>query len=141
MSADDVRLVEEATRLNTWATAARAAVDPDYAREIMRRFHPQLEFRSRVTAVEARVYVGHEGIQRYWADMLDAFEAWGWVNLSCRSLYDGRVLVTGEFDARGRESGVPLHFEIATLWSLEEGLIRRIETFTSEQAARRAAGL
>lgn len=141
MSTDEVRLVEEATRLNTWANAARAVVDPDYASEIKRRFHPDLEFRSRVIGVEGRVYAGRDGIDRYWADMLDAFDAWHTGELRCEAVADGRVLVIGVFEARGRESGVPLRFEVAALWSVEQGLIRRIDTFASEQQARRAAGL
>lgn len=136
MSGDDLQRVKEVARLNAREVAARAADDRAYAERINALFHPAVEFHSRLTGVEGRAYRGHEGLDRYRADMLEAFDDWGPEGVAAERLADGRVLVTGGFRVRGRESGAPALMQHASVWELEDGLVRRVETFGSEQQAR-----
>jgi ketosteroid isomerase-like protein len=54
---------------------------------------------------------------------------------------DGRVVVSGRIEARGRTSNLPLAGEFGHVWLLENGVGRRVESFRDRQDARRAAGL
>lgn len=140
MSADDLELAEQAARLNERKVAVRAAADRAYAERINALFHPAVEFHSRLTGVEGEAYRGHEGLDRYRADMLEAFDDWGPEGVVAERLADGRVLVTGGFRVRGRESGAPALMQHASVWELEDGLVRRVETFGSEKQARASTG-
>lgn len=71
---------------------------------------PQVTFESRITAVEAASYEGHEGIRQYIANLADAFE---FIHVDMSGLVgdDGWAVATNQFRARGRGSGVEVQQE------------------------------
>jgi ketosteroid isomerase-like protein len=64
-----------------------------------------VKFESRITAVEAETYEGHDGVRRYIANLAEAFEHID-VKQFDRVERAGRVVATNRFRARGRASGV-----------------------------------
>ena len=89
---------------------------------------------------DARTYRGREGMlraQESWA------EAWGWQQIEPREFVDlgDRVLVQLHHRARGKGSAIDVEIDTFNVFTLRDGLITRMELFTDEDGARRAAGL
>jgi ketosteroid isomerase-like protein len=111
--------------------------DLDAALEVC---HPDIEFLS-VLAVDGLAYVGHEGIRRYFNDIVSAWDEWAVDVHSVDSLPDGRVVIEMTMRARGRESGAPLANFAAHIWTIKDGRLLRNEPFRDREEALRAAGL
>jgi ketosteroid isomerase-like protein len=60
---------------------------------------------------------------------------------SARDLGEGRVLVELGFETAGLESGVPLNEELASIYTVRDGIVVRGEFFMSWGEARAAAGV
>lgn len=54
---------------------------------------------------------------------------------------EGRVLVAGTINAKGRASKLPLSGEFGHVWTLRDGRATRADSYRDRDAARRAAGL
>jgi ketosteroid isomerase-like protein len=84
-------------------------------------------------------YRGHAGVRRFWDAFRDPWETITMKADEIRELDDQRVLTRSHFRARGRASGVTTEVVLYTVWTLEDGLLVRFESFTDEQAALQAA--
>lgn len=90
---------------------------------------------------EERVYRGRDGMLRFWQAYLTAWEEISWEFE--RFIAAGeRVVVLLRQRARGRASGawtvLPLYGQV---WTLRDGRVVRLETYTDPAAALRAAGI
>ena len=83
-------------------------------------------------------YRGYEGVRRFWADLLSA---WDDFTVEFEGVLEAgeQVVVIARMDARVHE------LEINELWSalltLREGKVARLQSFTNRDAALEAAGL
>jgi ketosteroid isomerase-like protein len=84
-------------------------------------------------------YRGHGGVRRFWAAFRDPWETITMQADEIRELDERRVLTRSHFRARGRASGVTTEAVLHTVWTLEDGLLVRFESFTDERAALEAA--
>ncbi len=88
--------------------------------------HPDVEFRSSLDAVGGAVYRGHFGIEQYFADLRDAFDAgWRAEEEEVRDIPPDQVLLVVRVVGTGRLSEVPLNRRIAHVWRLRDGLLWR----------------
>jgi hypothetical protein len=79
-----------------------------------------------------------DGFIAVWRDWCDAFETYRVAPREFVGLPDGRVLVLDENRAQTKTEGV---VEGAAIWTLEGGLVRRVEQFVDRERALEAAGL
>jgi ketosteroid isomerase-like protein len=119
-----------------WAAASRR---DEAAME--RELHPEIVTVPFGAAMEGRAYRGPQEVMGWWREEIlqswDSFEV-----LPDEFLRVGdRLLVTGRWKARGKESGVEL--DIAASWVLEvrDGKIAYWQTYTDHAQARRDVGL
>jgi ketosteroid isomerase-like protein len=90
--------------------------------------------------IEPGVYVGHAGIRRWFA----GFE--GFID-DVRFEPDefipagDRVLVPGRLVGRGRDSGIEAAQRLFQVWTLRDGKVVRLESYTDMASARAAAGM
>ena len=84
---------------------------------------------------------GFDEFVRGWEDWLAAFESYRIVPKEFVSLPDERVLVLVENRAKSKTGGVEMAFGGGAIWTVEDGLIRRLEMFVDTERALKAAGL
>ena len=94
-----------------------------------------------MVGIEGATASGMDGFIRVWRDWSDAFETYRVTPKEFVGLPDGRVLVLVENRAKSKTGGVEMAFEGAAIWTLEGGLVRRVEQFVSRERALEAAGL
>ena len=105
-------------------------------------FHPDIEWHtSGVFPGFKPVYRGIEGVREFWGTMKDA-----WEHMTIRvertlDEDDGNVVVAVRFEAKGKQSGVPVELVFANLWQLRDGLVVRFASYPSFEMALEAAGL
>ena len=89
---------------------------------------------------DAGDYRGHEGIAKWIEDWSAAWES---TTVEPESLVDAGdvILATLLVTARGKGSGIETKRRNATVNTVENGRITRVEYFTTEEEARAAAGL
>ena len=85
--------------------------------------------------LDGSVYRGHEGLQRWLADMGEDWDDFRIESYDVRALDDGRILVVGRFHARGRSSGVLLDQPAAWVCEMAAGKVARIRFYTDADAA------
>ena len=90
---------------------------------------------------DAGSYRGHAGVTK-WLDE-DWGSAWESYDVEPEELFDAGEVVLSVFTitARGKGSGIETRRRNATVNTVENGLVTRIEYYTTEQEARAAAGL
>jgi ketosteroid isomerase-like protein len=101
--------------------------------------HDDVQAFPRLAAVEGG-YRGHEGVRRWWAQLLDAFPDFHAEILEVRDHGDF-VVLTLRVRGHGAESETPLE---ATIWHVNQfldGKVFRWHVYTSEREAFEAAGL
>jgi pimeloyl-ACP methyl ester carboxylesterase/ketosteroid isomerase-like protein len=103
--------------------------------------HPDIEFHSRLVALEGRVYRGHEGMAEYFRDIDAAFADATWELAEIVGWHGSDLVVELRTTARGHESGVPIDVVTPQVWSFREGKPWRNVTYSSRAEAVRAAGL
>ena len=90
---------------------------------------------------ERGTFCGRERVTRYWRRWFEAFEDF---HLEPERLLDvpgGRILVFATFTATGGESGLPVEFRIAHLFTLRDGKIAHVRAYLERDEAMREAGL
>ena len=89
---------------------------------------------------DAGDYRGHAGFARWLQDWGSAWESW---EVEGEELIDAGDFVVAVFTltAHGKGSGAPTRRRNATVNTVENGLITRIEYYATEAEARAAAGL
>ena len=86
------------------------------------------------------VYMGHEGIRQFLADVHEAWETFTW---EPEELLESGILVVSFIRSlgRGRGSGVELDRRAAMLWTVPADRAASLRFFRERAAARKAAGL
>jgi ketosteroid isomerase-like protein len=101
----------------------------------------EIEWRKPAEAPNAGVFVGHEGVVE-WQRMVD--DAWKEMDFEpdrIDELPDGRVLAVLRARMCARASEVSIEVPIAHLATWRDGRATELRMYTSEAAAREAAGL
>lgn len=101
---------------------------------------PEVEFESRITALEDASYTGHDGVRRYIANLADAFE---FIHAESSEVVeaDGRAVITNGFRARGRGAGVELEQRFFVAGKAREGQLVWWGFFDTRGEALDAVGL
>jgi ketosteroid isomerase-like protein len=90
---------------------------------------------------DAGDYRGHDGLAKWLTE--DWGSAWESYSLEPEQLVDAgdKVLSIFTVTARGKGSGVEIKRRNATVTTVQNGRVARVEYFTTEEEARAAAGL
>jgi ketosteroid isomerase-like protein len=86
-------------------------------------------------------YKGHDGLARFWTDMLDAWEHFSPEMEEVIDLGPERLITVDVVRARGKESGIDMAARGAMLWSVREGKILRGKMFQTKDEALEAVRL
>ncbi len=110
---------------------------------VLNELDPEVEFHAFLEELlggEGQVYMGHDGVRRFFRDFNEAFDELYWQYPDIRDLGD-RVLAIGSFRARGRASGAETEIPLGVLIDYEEGLATRVWSTAEPSEALEAAGL
>jgi len=90
--------------------------------------------------LEGRSYRGHDGMERFMAEVA---EQWDEVRFEIEESRDAgeRVVSTGRFRARGRASGVDINVPLGVLTRVRRGKVVYMRFFSDPADALEAAGL
>ena len=102
---------------------------------------PQCELHSRFGAVAGRVYWGHEGVERWFADMQESFEEVEQTTERFIEVDAERTIAVVRFRGRGRGSGAEIDQRLAVICTIRHGKGVRLETYASLEEALVAAGV
>lgn len=120
-------------------TAAFAARDFD---ALTQHMDPDVEWHGTVGGVEeGHVYRGREQVI---AAFNDYFATWERIHVSSQEYIDpgGEDVVVFHHEvAKGRESGLVVESDTASIQTVRDGKVVRVRTFMDREEARRAAGL
>jgi ketosteroid isomerase-like protein len=100
---------------------------------------PDCEIRTVLTSVAGQTHRGHEGVRQWFRDVDEAFEEVEQRVVRIVEVDDERGIVVVRFLARGRGSGVAVDQEIASLWTIRDGLVQSLESYQSFEEAQAAA--
>jgi hypothetical protein len=89
---------------------------------------------------ERVVYEGADGIRRFFGDMHESWDSFGFAVDELRDL-GGEVLVLGPQLGRGRASGVEVASPRAAVVSVADGALTELRYFLQQREALAAAGL
>jgi hypothetical protein len=101
---------------------------------------PEVEMLPLRAELEGTHYRGHDGYRQVLAD----FEGdWDELRLPPEEIREvgDQVLVTGRMRAKGKKSGVELDVPMAMLYTLRDGKIVRLQSFSDPEEGLRAAGI
>jgi ketosteroid isomerase-like protein len=85
-------------------------------------------------------YLGVEGMRRFMAEWTEPFEDWS-IEVESFEPAGEQVLVVARQTGRSKASGVPVEMRIAQVFTIREGLQRRMEMYSDPEEARKALGL
>ena len=86
-------------------------------------------------------YRGHEGLTRFWTELLDAWEEFAPTAEEIIECPPARLITLDVVRARGKGSGIDMEARGAMLWTVQEGKILRVKMFQTKQEALEAVGL
>jgi ketosteroid isomerase-like protein len=86
-------------------------------------------------------YHGHEGLARWWDDVIDAFQEFRWELKSIEAVDDRRCVTVQRMAGRFRHTGIDLDFAWGAIVTVRDGKILSAVGYTTPRRARRAAGL
>jgi ketosteroid isomerase-like protein len=98
------------------------------------------EWSPSMSPVDGEVFVGREGIARYFAGLRSAWEHFHVMPETFRVGSD-LVLVLGRLEGCGRGSGATVHSPLGMAFDVREGLIARIRGYLDHDDALEAVGL
>jgi ketosteroid isomerase-like protein len=105
-------------------------------------FHPDMEFRSVLTAVEGgTTYHGIQGLRQWAQDIDSIFERVHSELIDVREVDDDRAIVIARVTGRARTSGAPFDERRTQIWTWRNGKIWRNEVFSDPREAFKAAGI
>ena len=101
---------------------------------------PDVELHPLRAQLEGKAYRGHDGVREMLADF---DQDWEYVQVDAEEFRDAddEVVVLGRLHGRGRASGVELDVPMGFVWTLRDGKVVRIQSFSEQADALRAAGL
>ena len=109
--------------------------------EMLSYIDPEGEIQSAIIGgAEGRVYRGHDGLRRWFAETQESFEDLRTELTEFRDLGD-RVVGFGHIHARGRESGLELDSATGWVFELQGGKVVKAQGFLNPADALEAAGL
>lgn len=98
---------------------------------------PDIEFVPLRSLVVGGSYRGHDGIRRFFEDLDEEWENRVIGNEEFRER-ENSVLLLGEFEARGRASGMQVLAPVAWLFELRSGKVVRMRAYSSQDEALQA---
>lgn len=104
---------------------------------VLEALHPAVEWVPPIALAEGRVFRGHAGVRRWWADLTSTFEGFSAEVDEVREV-GGRLVVLGRLRSRGKESGVEISDEVGWLWGFREGTISSMHVYLSHGEALKA---
>jgi ketosteroid isomerase-like protein len=128
-------------------------IDPDHEQRLReafagwsrgdRRFDPRwtapdVEIHSATGDFTGTIYRGQEGVERWVADMQEAFDEWRLELDELEEFAPGRVLGVGTVHLRGRGSGATVDQPCAWLLDHVDGVLTRFEPFLNRVEEARA---
>ena len=87
------------------------------------------------------VFVGHEGVRKFFADTRQNFEVFQLQHDDVREIGDDHVLSVGTVHARGRGGGVEIEIPFASVTTFRDERASRWEDFRERHLALKAVGL
>jgi ketosteroid isomerase-like protein len=98
---------------------------------------PEAEFVPLRSLVVGGSYRGHDGIRKFMEDVSEE-----WEDLVIRSQefreHESCVLLLGQFEGRGKASGVEMRSPVAWIFELRDRKIVRMQAYSSQQEALQA---
>jgi ketosteroid isomerase-like protein len=131
MSEEDVEVVRRALE----------AFNEGETESVLELMDPEIEFVPVRAVLEGSSYRGHEGFKRFVADMVEDWEDFHPSSERFRDLGDGRVLVIGRIQARGRASKMEFQTPGAWVTRVRDGKIVHVRFYADEAAALDELGL
>jgi ketosteroid isomerase-like protein len=101
--------------------------------------HDSISWRT-LFSVETDVLRGKQEIRVAWERQIEALDVHIDV-VELTPLDDTRVLAVGKWRGRGSESGAPVEQTAVQVFTVEDGRLRRVETYASRDEALEGAGL
>jgi 2-(1,2-epoxy-1,2-dihydrophenyl)acetyl-CoA isomerase len=131
MGDEDFEVVRRA-----WAATSRA--DPE---AMLAEWHPDIVAVPFGAAMEGKAYRGPDEVMGWWREEILA--SWEYFQVLPERFQRAgdKLLVTGRWKARGRESGVQLDIAASWLVEVRDGKLAYWQTYTDHAQARREAGL
>jgi ketosteroid isomerase-like protein len=102
---------------------------------------PEIEIRNWTESPITGPYHGHDGVQRWWEQVGDAFAELQWELQSIEPIDDHRCLTVQRLYGRFRHTGIETDFAWGSIVSVRDGKILSAVGYPSPRRARRAAGL
>ena len=131
MTDDDFEVVRR-----VWAAFSRGDRDG-----MLQELHPDIVTVPFGAALEAKAYRGRQEVMGWWRDeILTNWESFQVLPEEFERAGD-KLLVTGRWNARGKESGVELDVSASWVVEVRDGKIAYWQTYTDHAQARRDAGL
>ena len=84
-------------------------------------------------------YKGHDGLARFWSEMLEAWEDFSPTIVEVIDRGPDGLITVVLVRARGKGSGIDMEARGAMLWTVQEGKIARVKMFQSKEDAVQAA--
>ena len=107
---------------------------------VVQDMQPDVELHPLRAQLERKAYRGHDGVREMLADF---DQDWEYIQVDAEEFRDAddEVVVLGRLRARGRASGIDLDVPMGFVWTLRDGKVVRIRSFSEQADALRAAGL
>ena len=107
---------------------------------VVQDMQPDVELHPLRAQLERKAYRGHDGVREMLADFDQDWES---IQVNAEEFRDAddEVVVLGRLRARGRASGIDLDVPMGFVWTLRDGKVLRIRSFSDQTDALRAAGL
>jgi ketosteroid isomerase-like protein len=108
---------------------------------MLERAHPEFEMTTPPgLAAEPQTYRGRDGLRRWFTSFYEVMDDIRVEPQSFEDLGRGRILIKITLRATGQRSGLETEQRAASVITLEQGLMRRIEFYPDVAAARAAVG-
>jgi uncharacterized protein len=100
---------------------------------------PEIEFRDLPALPGSGVFIGHDAMRGWWAQLYDAFDD---LRFDADEFIDAgdSVLVPTHGSGRGRSSGAPVELDFFNVWTLNDGKLTRCISYGDHAEALVAAG-
>ncbi|WP_373059293.1 nuclear transport factor 2 family protein [Zunongwangia sp. H14] len=80
-------------------------------------------------------YIGPQAIvDGVFARIGEEWEYWNVTNINYYEMYNNKILVTGRYSIKNRKNGVKSSIQMAHLWELENGKIKKFQQFADTKA-------
>jgi ketosteroid isomerase-like protein len=122
-------------------SVVRAFADAITARDLeaaLEQCHPEIEFFSTMSQLEASPYRGIGGIRRYFEEIDASWEEWRVDVEELLATPDGRVVIVMSTHLRGKGSGVPFVQRVANVWEFKDEKLWRATLYRDPADAVRA---